>query len=245
MRKLDHSAFGEAVVDIEEIKKYFKVGNNTVRALRGVSFKVFSKDFIVIFGPSGCGKSTLLNLILGIERPTHGTISIRGKNIFHMSEDHRANFRLSKVGMVHQFPYWIRSLTVRENVAMPLIIKGLSEKESLARADHIMEELGLGELEHQLPTQLSGGQQQRSGLARALVTNPSIIIADEPTGNLDSVKAEEIMRLLHDLNAIHKRTVILVTHNDKYWNYGNRRIEMEDGKIIKDYRHKDGSKIPD
>lgn len=233
----------EVVIDVKDVKKYFRVGSNTIKALRGVSLKINNKDFMVIFGPSGCGKSTLLNLILGIERPTSGEIHIRNKNIFKMSEDHRSAFRLSKVGMVHQFPYWIKSLTVRENIAMPLIIKGLNEKVALERADGIMEQLKIGELGHQRPTQLSGGQQQRSSLARALVTNPWIVIADEPTGNLDSVKAEEIMQLLHELNTVHKRTVILVTHNDKYWNFGTRRVEIVDGKIIKDVKHKDGSKI--
>jgi len=233
----------EAVIGVRSIAKYFRVGKNTVKALRGVDLEIYPEDFIVIFGPSGCGKSTLLNLILGIEKPTRGEIYIRSKNIFTMTEDDRAAFRLSKVGMVHQSPYWIKSLTVRENIAIPLIIRSIGETIALERADAIMEELNIGELGQQLPTQLSGGQQQRAGLARALVTNPSIVIADEPTGNLDSVGAQEIMHILHDLNTIHHRTILLVTHNDKYWNFGNRRVEMVDGKITKDIKHQDGSKI--
>ena len=234
----------EIVIEAEGITKHFKVGQNSVKALRGVDLKVYPKDFIVIFGPSGCGKSTLLNLILGIERPSSGKVFIREKEIFKMPDDERASFRLSKIGMVHQTPYWIKSLTVQENIALPLIIKGIKESSALQRAVQIMEELEIDSFAHQLPTQLSGGEQQRAGLARALVTNPWIIIADEPTGNLDSIKAEEMMKLLHDLNTIHKRTILLVTHNDKYWNFGNRRVEMKDGKITKDFRHKDGSKIP-
>lgn len=240
--KTEHTT-GEVVVEVKDAKKYFKEGNNVVKALRGVNFRLYSKDFAVIFGPSGCGKSTLLNLILGIDKPTSGDVHIRDKDIFQMSDDKRATFRLSKIGMVHQMPYWIKSLTLRENVAMPLIIKGLKEATAMQRADQILEELGIGELAKQRPTQLSGGQQQKAGLARALVTNPWIIIADEPTGNLDSTSAEEMMVLLHDLNAMHKRTVLLVTHNEKYWGLGNRRIEMKDGKITKDINHKDGSKV--
>jgi putative ABC transport system ATP-binding protein len=238
--KTEHTT-GEEVINLEGVKKYFKVGDNTVKALRGVDFKLYSKDFAVIFGPSGCGKSTLLNLILGIDKPTSGEVHIRGKDIFKMPDDKRATFRLSKIGMVHQMPYWVKALTLRENVAMPLIIKGLKESTAMKRADEILEELGIGELGKQRPNQLSGGQQQKAGLARALVTNPWIIIADEPTGNLDSVSAEEMMVTLHDLNKTHKRTVLLVTHNEKYWNLGNRRIEMKDGIITKDLKHKDGS----
>ena len=241
INKLQHS--DEAVINLENVKRHFKVGDNTVRALRGVNLKIYSKDFVVIFGPSGCGKSTLLNLILGIDKPTSGNVHVRDKDIFKMSDDERAMFRLSKIGMVHQMPYWVKSLTVRENIAIPLIIKGIKEETAMQRADRIMEELNIGELGHQRPTQLSGGQQQLTGLARALVTNPWIIIADEPTGNLDSINAEEMMQMLHDLNTKHKRTVLVVTHNGKYWDFGNRRVEMIDGKIIKDAKHKDGSKI--
>lgn len=227
----------EIVVSVEDLTRDFIVGDNKIKAIGGIDFKIYSADFVVIFGPSGCGKSTLLNLILGIDTPTTGKIIIRDTDIFKLSEDKRAYFRLSKIGMVHQMQYWVKSLSVRENVAMPLIIKGITERDALERADAIMEELSIGELAIQKPTQLSGGQQQKVGLARALVTNPWIIIADEPTGNLDSKGADEIMDTLLDLNRTHKRTVILVTHNDKYWEYGNRRIEMIDGKITKDNNH--------
>lgn len=227
----------EIAVNAEGLTRDFIVGDNKIKAIRGIDFKIYSTDFVVIFGPSGCGKSTLLNLILGIDTPTTGKVIVRGTDIFKLSEDKRAYFRLSKIGMVHQIQYWVKSLSVRENVAMPLIIKGITEKDALERANVIMEELSIGELAIQKPTQLSGGQQQRVGLARALVTNPWIIIADEPTGNLDSKGADEIMNVLLDLNRVHKRTVILVTHNNKYWEYGNRRIEMIDGKITKDSNH--------
>lgn len=227
----------DVVIEVNNLTKTFLVGDNKIRALRDVDLKIYDTDFVIIFGPSGCGKSTLLNIILGIDQPTSGKVTVRNTDVFKLPEDERAYFRLSKIGMVHQMPYWIKSLTVRENVAIPLIIKGIKEKNALERADAIMEELSIGELANQKPTQLSGGQQQKVGLARALITNPWIIMADEPTGNLDSKSADEIMKILSDLSKKHKRTVILVTHNDKYWEYGNRRIEMIDGKIAKDTNH--------
>lgn len=227
----------DVVIEVNNLTKTFLVGDNKIRALRDVDLKVYDTDFVIIFGPSGCGKSTLLNIILGIDQPTSGKVTVRNTDVFKLAEDERAYFRLSKIGMVHQMPYWIKSLTVRENVAIPLIIKGIKEKNALERADAIMEELSIGELANQKPTQLSGGQQQKVGLARALITNPWIIMADEPTGNLDSKSADEIMKILYGLSKKHKRTVILVTHNDKYWEYGNRRIEMIDGKIAKDTNH--------
>lgn len=227
----------EIAIEIEDLTRTFFVGNNKIQALRGINLKVYSTDFIVIFGPSGCGKSTLLNIILGIDHPTSGKITIRNTDPFKLSEDKRSYFRLSKIGMVHQMPYWVKSLNIKENIAIPLIIKGINEQNALERADSIMEELSIGELANQKPMQLSGGQQQRVGLARALITNPWIIMADEPTGNLDSQNADEIMKTLYDLNKKHKRTVILVTHNDKYWEYGNRRVEMIDGRITKDTNH--------
>lgn len=227
----------DVVIEVNNLTKTFLVGDNKIRALRDVDLKIYDTDFVIIFGPSGCGKSTLLNIILGIDQPTSGKVTVRNTDVFKLPEDERAYFRLSKIGMVHQMPYWIKSLTVRENVAIPLIIKGIKEKNALERADAIMEELSIGELANQKPTQLSGGQQQKVGLARALITNPWIIMADEPTGNLDSKSADEIMKILSGLSKKHKRTVILVTHNDKYWEYGNRRIEMIDGKIAKDTNH--------
>ena len=136
--------------------------------------------------------------------------------------------------MVHQVPYWIKSLNVIENVAMPLIIEGHNEKNAVAKAKTVLSKLEIGELAKQIPTQLSSGEQQKVGLARALVTDPWIILADEPTGNLDTKSGDELMNLLQVLNKVQKRTILLVTHNEKYWNCGNRRIEMEDGQIVKD-----------
>lgn len=230
------------VINAEKIEKSFQVGDSHVRALRGVDLQIYSGDFAVIFGPSGCGKSTLLNIIMGIDTPTSGEVHIRDINIAKLSEDERATFRSLKMGMVHQMPYWVKSIDARYNVALPLIIKGEKQGEALEKADKMLRQLDIIKLGREIPSQLSGGEQQKLGIARALIATPWIILADEPTGNLDSESGEEIMELLRHLNREEGRTILLVTHNDRYWNAGNRRIEMEDGKIIKDTYHQDGTK---
>jgi putative ABC transport system ATP-binding protein len=224
----------EAIIDAENVTKNFVVGKNIIHVLKGISLKIYPADFAVLFGPSGCGKSTLLNIFVGLEKPTSGIIKIRGKRIYRMSEEKRGTFRARKIGMVHQLPYWIKSLNVVENIAMPLIIESIKKNEAIGRARMTLEKLKLVHLAKQRPSQLSGGEQQKVGIARALVTDPWIIFADEPTGNLDSKSGDEVLSLLQELNREQKRTVLVVTHNEKYWNCGNRKIEMEDGKIIKD-----------
>lgn len=228
------------VISVETVEKSFKIGEGNIRVLRGVDLQIYSGDFAVIFGPSGCGKSTLLNIIMGIDTPTSGKVQVRDINIETLSEDERATFRSRKLGMVHQMPYWIKSIDVRHNVALPEIIKGERQDKALEKADKLLRELDVLKLATKFPTQLSGGEQQKIGIARALICEPLIILADEPTGNLDSEAGEEIMQLLRRLNQKEGRTILLVTHNDRYWNAGNRRIEMEDGEIVKDTKHKDG-----
>lgn len=229
------------VIKTEKVERSFKVGEGFVKVLRGVDLEVHSGDYAVIFGPSGCGKSTLLNIILGIDKPTSGEVHVRDVNIGKLSEDERASFRSRKIGMIHQMPYWVKSIDLRHNVALPLIIKGESERKALNKADQLLQQLGIGKLKNKIPTQLSGGEQQKAGIARALVCDPWIILADEPTGNLDSESGEEIMNLFKRLNREEGKTILLVTHNDRYWDSGNRRIEMEDGRIVKDTKHKDGA----
>jgi len=226
----------EVVISASDLKKNFKVGNNLIKALRGVNFRAKSTDFCVIYGPSGCGKTTLLNIISGIDTPSAGDVKIRGTNIFNLDDDQRGIFRSKKMGIIHQLSHWVKSLDVLENVALPLIIEGEDERHSKIRAKRVMRELGILELSRQIPTQLSGGQQQRVALARALVTNPWILLADEPTGNLDTRTSDEIMAIFDMLNKEYKRTIILVTHNQAYWTLGTRAIEMKDGVIVKETR---------
>lgn len=227
----------EKIIEVAGLKKRFKVGDNIIEGLRGVDLDVYATDFLVVFGPSGCGKSTLLNIISGIDTPSEGKVEIRDTDIFKLSEDDRGTFRSKKMGLVHQMPYWIKSLSVLENIALPLIIEGERPKYAKQRALELMVEINIAKLAHQLPTQLSGGQQQKVGIARALISNPWILLADEPTGNLDSTSSDEIMALFDMLNRKHKRTIIMVTHNQAYWDLGTRRIEMRDGMITQEDYH--------
>lgn len=229
-RKTHHNV----IIDVKNVTKDFAVGKNTIPVLRGIDLKIRATEFVVIFGPSGCGKSTLFNIILGLDEPTSGEVEIRDTEIYDLDDDARSIFREKKIGMIYQMPYWIKSLNVTENIAFPMIIEGVKERDALKHAQKVMEEIGITEFAHQIPTQLSGGEQQKVGLARALVSNPWIIMADEPTGNLDSTAGDEIMAMFQELNMKHKRTVIMVTHNSAYWECGTRRIEMKDGMIIKD-----------
>jgi putative ABC transport system ATP-binding protein len=235
---MEGQAKHEVIITIDKVKKDFVVGSNTIHALGEVDLKIEATDFVVIYGPSGCGKSTLLNVILGLEKPSAGSVTIRDNKIYSMNDDERAKFRAKKIGMVYQMPYWIKSLNVIENVAMPLIVEGVSENEAVKHAEGVLSELKIGDLAKQRPTQLSGGQQQRVGLARALASNPWILMADEPTGNLDSSTSDEMMALFDELNRKYKRTIIMVTHNPAYFDIGTRIIEMKDGLIIKDTKHK-------
>lgn len=227
----------EPVIEIKGLKKRFKVGKKSIEALRGIDLSIYAAEFLIIFGPSGCGKSTLLNIIAGLDTPSEGKVEVRDTNIFRMDEDARGIFRSKKIGMIHQMPHWIKSLNVLENIALPLIIEGLAEKRALSVAQNIMADLKITQFANQIPTQLSGGEQQQAGLARALVSSPWIILADEPTGNLDSTSADQIMAIFDHLSRGLKRTIILVTHNQSYWNLGSRRIEMKDGLIVDESNH--------
>jgi len=228
----------ETIIKLEDVVMDFSVGRATVNALKGVNLEVRATDFIVIFGPSGCGKSTLFNIILGLEEPSYGQVTVRDENIYAMDEDVRARYREEKFGMIYQMPYWINSLNVLDNVSLPLIIEGAKADVARTRAENVLKDIGIADLAYQIPTQLSGGQQQKAGLARALVSNPWIIMADEPTGNLDSESGDQMMAYLQELNEAHKRTVLMVTHNKNYWNCGTRRIEMKDGLIVQDTEYK-------
>jgi len=227
----------DCIIEAKELSKNFLVGENNIHALRDVSVKVNATDFLVIYGPSGCGKSTLLNIMSGVDTPSKGDIIVRGTNIGKLDEDARAQFRAKKMGIVHQNPSWIKSLNVYENVALPLIINGTEHNVAYKRAISMLKELEIDNFANQKPTQLSGGQQQKVAIARALVSNPWIVMADEPTGNLDSTSADEIMSVFHNLNKAFKRTIIVVTHNQSYWSVGTSRLEIKDGKIIKNIRN--------
>lgn len=218
----------------EGITKAFQVGEKTVEALRGVDLEVKEKDFIVIFGPSGCGKSTFLNVLVGLEKPTSGLCLVKNKNIYSLESDDIGKLRADIFGIIYQKSYWVSSLSVLENVSLPLIINGFKEKEAHERAKEFLETLKIGNLTYHKPTHLSSGEQQKVACARALVTDPEIIIADEPTGNLDTSSADNLIAIIESLNRGWAKTVILVTHNPAYRQIGTRQIEMRDGKIVKE-----------
>lgn len=225
----------QLILRLDSIYKSFKVGQNEVEIIKGITFQVNRGDFIVLFGPSGCGKSTVLNILLGLERPSKGAVTFLKTDLYSLNEDDRAQLRKEQIGMVYQQSNWVRSLNVLENVCFPLTLKGMdqAEREPLA-----MEALRKVEMDHtaeQITSELSSGQQQRVSLARALVTDPSLIVADEPTGNLDSKASSEIMELFKSFNQKGK-TVVLVTHDLEYLSYATRSIHMTDGQVIGEYK---------
>lgn len=222
----------EPIIRIENLEKEYPTGDGEpAPVLRGVSAEIFPGDFAIIYGASGSGKSTLLHHIIGLEVPTRGKIIICGVDITKLNSEERAVFRAKHFGMVYQSWYWAKSLSVWENVAMPLFIAGVSEGEAKAKAMKILEETGMSKYADKRPMQLSGGEQQRICLARALINDPKIIMADEPTGNLDTHNADSVMQTFQKLNLDGKRTIVMVTHNMAYLPYANKTIEVEDGKI--------------
>jgi len=231
MIELPNTTDKRSIIQLTGLSKLFTTGKYEVKALGPIDLELYSTDFTIIYGPSGCGKSTLLNIICGLEPPSTGKVIVRDTDVYSMDENQRADFRARKFGIVYQMPYWVKSLNVLENVAIPLLLQKAPTDYSYARARESLERVGLQEFGDNIPTELSGGQQQKASLARALVTNPWIIIADEPTGNLDTKSASEVINLLMDLNNKAKRTIIMVTHNLDYLPYATRTISMKDGTI--------------
>lgn len=233
----------EHVLSVVNISKAFHVGVQDVPTLKDIDFSITSGDFLIIFGPSGCGKSTLLHTILGLEIPSSGTVTLLDKNVYEgTTEDDRGEFRKKHIGMIYQQPNWIKSLTVIENVSFPLSLLGVSKVDALQKAGQILEEIGMANWAHYLPTELSSGQQQKVALARGIIINPEIIIADEPTGNLDYESGQELMELFQKLNTEGK-TIIMVTHDLVYLTFAKTAIQMFDGKIEGIYQGKDKDRL--
>lgn len=221
----------KVVVEVEDLYKIYKVGTNKVRALNGVSFKVYEGEFCAIVGTSGSGKSTLLNMLAGLEHPTKGQIAIRGKHIEKLNENQLVTFRREHVGFIFQSFNLMGTMNAIENVALPLSFRGVPKKERMKRAERMIKLVGLEKHKKHRPNQMSGGQQQRVGMARALVLNPDIVFADEPTGNLDSVTSAEMMNLMRNVVNKHKKTLVMVTHDNQLASYADRIIHIKDGRI--------------
>ena len=218
------------ILRVENLTKVYGKGTTKVVALDNISFSVEKGEFVAIVGASGSGKSTLLHIIGGVDRPTSGKVFIDGKDIFDFNDDKLAIFRRRQVGLIYQFYNLIPILNVEENITLPLSLDNREvKKETL---NDMLKLLGLQNRRNHLPNELSGGQQQRTSIGRALITNPTIILADEPTGNLDSKSSDEIVSLLKKSNKELKQTIIMITHNMEIAKEADRIIKIEDGKII-------------
>lgn len=222
----------QPIISIEHVKKTFKVGRNTVDVLKNINVKIYPEEFIIILGPSGSGKSTLLNILLGLEPPSSGTVMLDGINISTMKPDKIAKIRYRIFGIIFQRSDWIRSINVVQNVSLPLAINKIGRQERIAKAWQRLKEVGMADHGDYMPTELSGGQQQKVSLARSLINNPPVIVADEPTGNLDTVSAERVMETFKALNEKMKKTVLMVTHNIDYVRYASRTVYVRDGAVI-------------
>lgn len=222
------------ILKVENLCKTYGKGENTVKAVDDISFSVERGEFVAIIGASGSGKSTLLHLIGGVDRPTSGKVYIDGKDIYTLNDDNLAIFRRRQIGLIYQFYNLIPVLNVAENITLPTKLDGRDVDER--RLNDLLKTLGLEKRKYNLPNQLSGGQQQRVSIGRAMMNEPALMLADEPTGNLDSKASEEIISLLRLSNKKYNQTVIVITHDEKIALEADRVITIDDGKIIKDER---------
>lgn len=220
------------ILKVENLCKIYGKGENEVKAVYNVSFSVEKGEFVAIVGASGSGKSTLLHLLGGVDRPTSGKVFIDGEDIYKLSDDQLAIFRRRQVGLIYQFYNLIPILNVEENITLPCNLDGKQVEQ--AKLDELLKTLKLENRRKHLPNELSGGQQQRVSIGRAIINNPAIMLADEPTGNLDSKSSEEIISLLRLSNKKYNQTVIIITHDEKIALEADRVITIDDGKIIKD-----------
>lgn len=220
------------ILRVEQLSKIYGTGENQVVALDSVSFSVQRGEFVAITGPSGSGKSTLLHILGGVDTPTSGRVMIDGTDIYSLNENNLAVFRRRHIGLIYQFYNLIPVLNVEENINLPLLLDG--RKEAPAYFEEIVRSLGLSDRLKYLPNQLSGGQQQRVSIGRALINRPALILADEPTGNLDSKNSGEIMQLLRRSNEAYNQTLIVITHDEKIALQAGRIISIEDGRIARD-----------
>jgi putative ABC transport system ATP-binding protein len=226
------SMLNQTIIEANDVWKIYKRGKTDVKALRGVSFRVIEGEIVAIMGPSGCGKTTILNIIGGLDAPTKGNIKVNEIELSSLGESKLTKFRRENIGFVFQFYNLLPNLTALENVQLPLIAQGIPKKERFEQAEEFLRAVGLSDRLHHKPGELSGGEQQRVAIARAIAVQPSIVLADEPTGDLDTKTGEEIMGLLRKINEM-GQTIIIVTHDEMIAATADRIIKLRDGKIIK------------
>lgn len=221
------------MISLDGIQRIFSVGEEKVHALQDISLRILPGEYIAVMGPSGSGKSTLLNTMGLLDRPDQGTYSLEGMDVIKLDDREQARVRQERIGFVFQFFHLVPRLTAEENIELPLVIAGVSPSERKKRVDEMVAALGLSNRARHRPDQLSGGQRQRVAIARAAVTNPAVLLADEPTGNLDRTAGREVVDILEGLNA-EGLTLIMVTHDPELGKRARRRIQMEDGRIVHD-----------
>lgn len=221
-----------AFLEVEQLTKTYGTGDAAVRALDSVSLKVERGEFVAVMGASGSGKSTLLHLLGGVDRPTSGRITLDGVSLYDQKEEELTVFRRRQIGLVYQFYNLVPLLTVEENLTLPLLLDGRTADS--ARVLDLLARLGLDGKRKAFPTQLSGGQQQRVAIARALITHPALLLADEPSGNLDSAASESVMRMLTQLNETTGQTIVMITHDEALALQAKRILRLRDGRIVKD-----------
>jgi putative ABC transport system ATP-binding protein len=210
----------------------FTTGNQEVQAVRSCNVVIPENAITIIFGASGSGKSSLLNIVSGLQKPTSGSLQYRGIDVYEQSQNELAYFRAHELGIVYQTNYWVKSLTVLDNVVMPLYFQGMSQSEAHRRGHDALHAVGMDQFAKKYPSLLSGGEQQRVAVARAIVADPPVLIADEPTGSLDSKNGDAIIELLQKLRDDHGKTIVLVTHNMEYLHIANHLLEVQDGMVI-------------
>lgn len=226
------------VISLQNIERSFKVGNEVVNALRGVSLDIFQNEYVALMGPSGSGKSTLMNILGCLDTPSNGTYILNGHNVSNLNDNELAEIRNKEIGFVFQTFNLLPKYTALENVILPLIYAGYSKKEREERAEKVMNDVGLSNRMHHKPNEMSGGQRQRVAIARALVNKPAIILADEPTGNLDSKTSIEIMGLFEEIRA-NGNTIIVVTHEEDIAKHAHRIVRLKDGVVENDEKNTD------
>lgn len=227
---------GKPIIYVKNVRKVYRMGDEEVVALKRINLKIYKGEVCCIFGTSGSGKSTLLNQLAGMEKPTQGQVFIRGKSISRMGEEELAAFRQEHMSFIFQSYNLLPSMTAVENVAMPLMFKGVDRKRREAMAEDLLRRVGLSHRLHHYPSQMSGGQQQRAGIARAFVSRPEVVFADEPTGNLDTKTTAEIMDMVMGFVRRFNQTIILVTHDPGMSKYADRIVTLVDGVITGDER---------
>ncbi len=227
---------GETMISIQNLRKVYKLEDDTVVALDSISTDIEKGEMCCIFGTSGSGKSTLLNHLAGMEKPTAGSIRIGNTEITKLKENAMVAFRRKHIGFIFQAYNLLPGLTALENVALPMMFQGVGKKERNRRASEMLKKVGLEKRMNHYPTQMSGGQQQRVGIARAFVTHPEVIFADEPTGNLDTKTTAQIMEMIQEMARSNQQTIVLVTHDPKMASYADRILTLIDGEIIRDER---------